>query len=148
MTGGTRNSTTGMEDVYSSADGTTWNAVSVNGSYGQRYDHQMVAFNNRLYIIGGGNNGVAKNDIWSSADGTGWSEVRPSGSIFSARSKHQVVVLNRKLYLVGGYSNGNYKKMSGCLRMAPAGSSWLSREGRCVGFGPACDRLCIETSLL
>ena len=39
-----------------------------------RYGHQVVVFNNELYLLGGtyGGAGAFKNDVWKSADGQNW----------------------------------------------------------------------------
>ena len=70
-------------------------------SFSARDDHQVVTFNNKMYLIGG-YDGSDKNDVWSSTDGIHWIE-ETANAAFSARSRHQVVVFNNKMVLIGGY---------------------------------------------
>jgi len=44
---------TAMADVWSSADGKTWKLETADGGFGARWFHQVVVFQNRLWIISG-----------------------------------------------------------------------------------------------
>lgn len=111
--------------VWSSADGTTWAATERidNPAKGTHWSVReripVVAFQNKMWIIGGnayppfGNTntpGVPLNDVWSSSDGITWTEVlsnfsadhgTPNG-FFVARTHPAVFVHNDKIYVAGG----------------------------------------------
>ncbi|RPI75872.1 MAG: galactose oxidase, partial [Planctomycetaceae bacterium] len=78
--GGTENYYFGDEaslknDVWSSADGQTWELATDNAPWSPRAYHQAVVLNDRMYVLGGGNyvpKYHAVNDVWSSADGRHW----------------------------------------------------------------------------
>ena len=81
-------------------------------SFPVRDDHQVVTFNNKMYLIGG-YDGSRKNDVWSSTDGIHWIE-ETANAAFSARYGHQVVVFNNKMFLIGGsYKNDVWSSTDG-----------------------------------
>jgi len=90
----------GKNDVWSSRDGDIWTPQAPT-VFPARGGHQVVAFKDQLWLIGGGE-GRPGNDIWSSSDGIHWQEVEPDGEIFSARWGHQVVVFKGELWLIAG----------------------------------------------
>ena len=54
------------------------------------FDHQMVVFNNKLWIIGGRKSDVLySNEIWNSTDGASWTQATVSGSVFSVRTTYR-----------------------------------------------------------
>lgn len=63
----------------------------------------VVAFNGKLWLIGGSESGY-KNDVWSSADGANWKK-ETAQAAFSARKYHRVAVFNNELWLVGGLTD-------------------------------------------
>ena len=65
-------------DIWKSMDGTTWTQIDSNGSseagdlnapWSARNAHQVVPFNNALWLLAGRDNTSNKNDIWKSTDG-------------------------------------------------------------------------------
>jgi hypothetical protein len=110
---GTRDSsgTSVRNDVWRSSDGLNWSPVSTAGAiFSRRAGHAVVVFNNKLWVIGGGDNVAAAggpstrlNDVWSSPDGVNWTPQSPTGgNIFSPRMFHAVVVYAGKLWVIGG----------------------------------------------
>ncbi|HSB98113.1 MAG TPA: hypothetical protein VLC91_16755 [Spongiibacteraceae bacterium] len=73
---------------------------ATTSAFSGRWGHQVVASNNRLWLIGG-YDGSFKNDVWSSSDGIAWAQLTPAAA-FSARSGFQVVAFNNQLWLIGG----------------------------------------------
>lgn len=88
-------------DVWSSDDGITWENKTNNAAFAFRRYHQMVAFNNKLWVIGGQSTDGNKNDVWSSTDGVLWASENNSAA-FLKRHLHQAVNFNNKLWLIGG----------------------------------------------
>ena len=115
-------------DVWWSEDGVTWTEVARTGRrFSTREGHQVVAYNNRLWVIGGNDRSVGlKNDVWRSEDGVTWEEVLPNNPNptpadprFSGRSEHQVAVYDDKLWVIGGWEGGNVRK----------NDVWWSKDG-------------------
>ena len=72
--------------------------------FSARANHQMINFENSLYVIGG-YDGTYENDVWINND-SNWSQVTIAP--FSPRSDHQAVVYNDRVYVIGG-NDGTYK---------------------------------------
>ncbi len=93
-------------DVWSTVDGIRWKKHS-GAPFAPRRIHQVVAFQNKLWVLGGdtGGGGVSS-ESWYSEDGESWKQW--SGSNFRSRWGHQAVVFKakgdsaEKLWLIGG----------------------------------------------
>lgn len=82
-------------------------SLETSGIFSSRSGHQMVNFNNSLYVIAGlESNGTRTNDVWKRVSDTNWTQIS-WGGYFSARDAFQSVVFNDKIYLIGGY-DGTY----------------------------------------
>lgn len=100
-----------------SSDGKYWEGSTIETTFGHRKGHQIVEFNNKLWMIAGVNNhGNYTSKVLSSVNGDSWrfeSEVEDiidNRTIkLNGRSGHQVVVFKNKLWLIGGKSNSGYK---------------------------------------
>lgn len=90
-------------DVWSSVDGNEWVEESTSAEFSARWGHQVVVFNDKLWLIAGGN----ENDVWSSVDGVNWVQ-EVENADFAPRRGHQVVVHNNKLWLIGGKFSVSY----------------------------------------
>ena len=97
--GGASSASNRLNDVWLSADGHTW-AVSAAADWSARSEHQAVAHNGRLYVMGG-DAGGDKNDVWSSADGRTWT-LETAAADWTARSGHQAVAHQGQIYVLGG----------------------------------------------
>ena len=93
--------------IIFSVDNIGWNLENSFAAFSARNDHQVVAYSNKMWLIGG-YNGTRTNDVWNSIDGLNWNLVT-SNANFTGRNSHQVVVFSNKMWLIGG-NNGSYKK--------------------------------------
>ena len=118
LLGGIDNSTTCMNDVWSSNDGITRTQITDNATCPKRYGHAATVFNKKIWVMGG-DNGTTLNDVWYSSDdnASSWTQASTTGTMWSARSGHTVSVFDGKLWVAGG--NGG----SGTL------NSWSSSDG-------------------
>lgn len=87
--------------------------VSASGEFGgrltvSRTGHQVVPYQDKLWLIGGYGRAGYKNDIWSTTDGIFWSKENAAAE-FSARAGHQIVIFQNKLWLIAGGKNGSLK---------------------------------------
>jgi len=128
--GGRQDSSNYLDDAWSSSDGVNWTERTANGhpqSYGGRWDHQSVAYDDKLWVIGGRSKAGLKNDAWSFDTQTNsWTEATASAE-FSARSKHQVIAFNdgsgEKLFLIGG------EELFGGSASVALNDIWSSSDG-------------------
>lgn len=93
-------------DVWSSADGKTWEQQASNPGWKGRSGPRLISFAGKLYIIAGEvgfTTSTQLADVWSSADdGKTWSVVQSTPS-YSARSGHGVVAVPGYMILVAGW---------------------------------------------
>ncbi|HRU06273.1 MAG TPA: galactose oxidase [Candidatus Brocadiia bacterium] len=99
-------------DVWSSADGRTWDLVTPNAAWPKRAHAQAIVFDNKLWIMGGGlwhPQHAARNDVWCSEDGEHWTQVTPAAA-WKPRLWFSTVVYRDRMWLLGGWSkeNGNF----------------------------------------
>lgn len=97
-------------EVWSSADGLTWEPATKRAGWSPRLAAGAVAFKGRMWILGGtedyyfGDAKSPRNDVWSSADGIEWKQEVASAP-WSPRAYHAAVVHDGKIWVLGG---GNY----------------------------------------
>ena len=90
--GGTENyyfgdNTSLKNDVWSSADGKTWECVTPHAGWSPRGYLQAVVHEGKIWVMGGGNyvpRYQALNDVWSSPDGVHWTQETSAGAVASA----------------------------------------------------------------
>jgi hypothetical protein len=96
-------------EVWSSADGATWERATEGAGWSPRLAAGAVVFRGRMWVLGGtetyyfGDAKSLKNDVWSSADGKEWR--RETAAPWSPRAYHAAVVHDDKIWVLGG---GNY----------------------------------------
>ena len=128
-----------LNDVWSSADGETWELEAADANWSDRYSHQALSHNGRLYVLGGyggddgsncqsgaiNNSGNRRlNDVWSSADGKTW-KLETANANWSARNFHQALSHNGRLYVLGGYdSNKKYPYYLNDVWSSVDGAEW------------------------
>ncbi|WP_209400251.1 kelch repeat-containing protein [Pseudozobellia sp. WGM2] len=85
------------DNVYSSADGSSWELEAENPfDVFNKSNHTTVVFKNKLWAIGGW-----YSDIWSSTNGKDWT-METATPNFGAREGHSTVVFNNKIWVIGG----------------------------------------------
>ncbi|HWV15653.1 MAG TPA: hypothetical protein VN030_09475 [Cellvibrio sp.] len=93
--------------------------------------HELVVWQDRLWLIAGHTSAGDSNDLWSSRDGIHW-QLETANAAFSPRAGHQVVVYKNRLWLIGGSSNG---KIMNDVWSSKDGINW-SLEAADAGFSP------------
>ena len=93
LLGGIDNSTTCMNDVWSSNDGITRTQITDNATCPKRYGHAATVFNKKIWFMGG-DNGTTLNDVWYSSNGnaSSWTQASTTGTMWSAGSGHTAAV--------------------------------------------------------
>lgn len=137
------NSVINKNDVWYSVPagtGVIWSSATLavkqsNGTtaWTPRFGHAAVAFNNKLWVLGG-NDGGYKKDVWSSADGITWVQETAAAG-WSPRGYHKALVFDGKIWVLGGYDGSSYKNdvwssSDGIIwTQADAAADWQARFG-------------------
>lgn len=114
-----------FSDVYSfttGSDQTEWTLVTNNAPWGARAFHSAVAFDDKLWLLGG-TRGLEytyqeMNDVWYTTDGENWVLATPNAN-WCPRWHHEVVVFRDRMWLMGGYD----------ARQNPMNDVWSSADG-------------------
>ncbi|MFS4493102.1 hypothetical protein [Maribacter sp. 2308TA10-17] len=85
-------------DIWNSEDGVNWVLVTQNAEWPGRIRHEMIVFDNKLWIIGGFDSEGPIGDVWNSEDGVTWNLVTDSAG-FGNVSGHSVIVFDDKMWL-------------------------------------------------
>ncbi len=102
--------------IYKSMDGVNFDLINNDAVWGNRYGHETIVFDGKLWLIGGYKIGEGnQNDIYSTTDGITWT-FEGYGD-FSVRMYHTVVEKDNKLYLMGGMAEDFYNDV------------WVSENG-------------------
>lgn len=128
LIGGTADTVDGLKtvkDVWSSTDGIVWTKQS-DGAAFTSVGGTAVVYNNKLWVIGGYNNGYT-NDVWSSTDGINWTQ-EIAHAAFTARSGHQVVEFKNQLWLIGGIADQGFSNIwFNDIWSSTDGVNWISQ---------------------
>ena len=91
-------------EVYSSEDGAHWVKAKRNAGWSPRMGAGIVAFKDRIWIMGGteksfdGDDSHIRDDVWSSTDGEHW-ELATEHAGWHARAYHQMWIMGGGNYL-------------------------------------------------
>jgi hypothetical protein len=118
-------------DVWSSADGKTWNLVEKSAPWIHSDLPMSVTFKNRMWLMGGWYNGrlpghAASHEVWSSADGKAWTQATAAAP-WSARCAGTVVEHRGRMFLLGGIENyyfGDEKSLKNDVWSSVDGREW------------------------
>ena len=108
---GNDDTNTPLNDVWSSSNGVDWQQATAHAPWSGRGFHQVLAYNNKLWVLGGGNyyldrsERVGSNDVWSSADGVSWTQATEHAP-WDARLWHAAIVYDNAMWILGGCSGG------------------------------------------
>jgi hypothetical protein len=99
--GGTYNGTRKYyNDVWSSDDGVNWTLENDNAEWGARQYHDIIVFDNKLWIIGGTVDPQNLKDVWYSEDGRYWKELK--NTPWPARHASSVFHFDDSVWLLAG----------------------------------------------
>ena len=109
-------------DIWSSVDGVNWVEESKSADFDVRSDHQVVVFNNKMWLLGGRDYQTFKGDIWSSEDGINWTEISENSAL-GGRASHEALVYKNRLWVVGGQGSVSTPNLNDIWSSAD-GSNW------------------------
>ncbi len=96
-----------------------------NAAFMGRTYHSAVAFQNRLWVLGGQVGGNHSNDAWSSPDGITWTQETDFST--EGRSNHSTVVVDDTMYIISGWKGAG--DFFNTTLYSTDGTSWDSDEG-------------------
>lgn len=133
----------GLNDVWSSLNGSTWTRLSSNETFlGKNISGSVVSFNGKIWVIGGGYYDHPDpatrwtNDVFSSPDGINW--VQQPEAPWAGRQYTDVCVWDNKLWMVGGNNGPNladiwYMKKDGTWVQFEVPEAYIGRHATAVG---------------
>ena len=112
--------------------GSEWVQASIDAGWSGRYNHTSVAFDDKIWALGG-YDGSREDDAWYSDDGITWLQ-RTAGAGWSGRYDHTSIVFDDKIWVLGGYDGSReddvwYSDNGTDWTLATATAGWTSREG-------------------
>jgi hypothetical protein len=119
----------------------SWEEVTKEAAWSNRYDHAAVAFDGKLWILGGYDSGRIKGDtyledVWNSTNGKDWNLVTDSAP-WKGRRGHTVTVFNdgtgEALYLIGGFEvdeKTGYRQYTNDVWKSVDGVNWTQIKKR------------------
>ena len=111
----------------------TWKQVTASASWSPRRYAASVAFNGRLWLIGGSfKGGNRTNTVWYSVDGQAWTKV---AAPWSVRSSHALVVHDGRMWILGGYGPGFEGRYTNDVWSSADGLEWV-RVTESAGWSP------------
>jgi hypothetical protein len=129
-------------DVWSSADGKTWDLVTKEAPWRHSDLPMTLSFHDRMWMMGGWFNGrlpghSAGNEVWASADGAHWEQVTAKAG-WSPRLAAGAVVFKDRLWILGGtedYYFGDDKSLKNDVWSSADGKEW-HRETEAAPWSP------------
>lgn len=95
----------GSGSVWSSFNGNTWTQVTSNAGFSNRFGQACIAYNGKLWVVGGVANGQVLNDVWCSSNGVSWVQATASAA-FTGRTNFSMACFGGKMWVVGGRVGG------------------------------------------
>ena len=122
--------------IYSSNDGVSWTKISENLPFSGRTWPGFIAFQNKLWVIGGGigygtESPEFPNDVWVSADGVEWEQVVKNAE-WSGRYWFNCVVFDGMIWILGGWNyydaNNSHAGNRNDVWYSSDGMHWTQQE--------------------
>lgn len=119
----------------------TWTQLTKNAEWPNRYGHDALVYNQKIWVIGGYNPGAVfgdtyYEDVWSSADGIHWEEVLDKAP-WHGRRGHKVVTFDdgngEAMYTIGGYTvneETGYRQYANDVWKSTNGRDWINIKER------------------
>lgn len=99
--GGTYNGTRKyFNDVWNSSDGINWTLVNSEAPWEKRQYHEVIVYDNLMWIIGGWDGYNNRSDVWYSQDGITWHELK--NTPWYERHASSVYNYDKSLWMVAG----------------------------------------------
>ncbi len=114
-------------EVWSSADGLSWNLEVLQAPWEGRHTAGYAAHDGKVWVVGGDcNQGHYQPNVWSSPDGAQWTLVNDSAP-WGNRALHYTLVHDGKIWVMGGQTMPGFVK--GETKEAFYNDVWNSEDG-------------------
>ena len=118
-----------------------WTRVTKSAAWSNRWDHSSVAFDSKLWVMGGYGPGSVQGDsyledVWSSQDGETWNQVSSSAPWLGRRGHASVVFddgSGEAIYLIGGFEvneETGYRQYTNDVWRSIDGAEWTRIKER------------------
>ncbi|MEN6624847.1 MAG: hypothetical protein ABFD69_01320 [Candidatus Sumerlaeia bacterium] len=114
--------------IHAAITGANWTQATAGAAFPGRYCAQVVSFQNKMFLIGGGTPTSDFNDVWTSTNGKDWTQVMVTKP-FTARRGHVCLVFSNKIYLMGG--NNEMQEDYHDVWSSPDGKEWTCLTANC-----------------
>jgi len=141
VVGGDNNSGHYQNDVWSSADGVTWDLATASVPWSNRATHYTLVFDNKIWVMGGqeiwsSTGVVAYNNVYYTEDGVNWVQATPHAGWSPRGLIMGNVVFQGKMWVIGGgtydvrsYNNDVWNSVDGVnWEQVTAGAPWAPRQ--------------------
>jgi len=125
LIGGVANDGRFLGEVWSSEDGSTWNLITDSPAFLDAAFHDVVVFDNKLYLIADRGGDDRKVSVWSSSNGSDWQ--LEADNAFSGRDEYKAVVFDDTMYVIGG-KNSITQDPTNEIWMSVNGADWIQLE--------------------
>jgi len=127
--GGVNSSGAALNDVWRSANGTSWTQITSAAPWAARAKGALLVFNNTLYLMGGAASatGTHYSDVWSTPDGINWTQV--ASSAWPARRRFGATVFNGFMWIAGGAGQNSSTSPDGLYPNTKYNDVWYSSNG-------------------
>lgn len=129
LIGGLDNDGRFLGEVWSSEDGINWSLITDSPAFFDAAFHDVVVFNNKLYLMADRGGAERNVSIWSSTNGSDW--LLEADSAFSGREEFKAVVFEDVLYVIGGKNSTTLDPMNE-IWMSADGTDWIQLETNSV----------------
>ncbi len=87
-------------DVWNSSDGINWTLINNEAPWEKRQYHEVIVYDNLMWVIGGWDGFSNRNDVWYSQDGVTWHELK--NTPWYGRHASSVYNYKKSLWMVAG----------------------------------------------
>ncbi len=102
----------GAAGVWYTDNGKDWTKATDNAGWGKRSGYTAIAYNNKIWVMGGRRNTIglndfeSLNDIWNTENGVNWKKVSQKAE-WETRHDAPAVVYKGKIWIVAGSHYGS-----------------------------------------
>lgn len=126
------NGSTRYNDVWYSANGSSWTQAASAAPWTARFAHaSVVTFDGRMWVIGGRDT-VDRNDVWYSFNGSSWTQATSSAPWAARYQCAAVLRLGGMIWLMGGWGTTRrndvwYSADGASWTQATSAAGWAAR---------------------
>jgi len=94
-------------DVWYTSDGNNWTQATASAAFGARAYHTSMVYDNKIWVIGGGDDNHSLGGAWYSTDGITWTQA--SSHQATQREYAAGCVFNSRMWLIAGQNQADFE---------------------------------------